>query len=273
MTHRWTLRIILVMALNALFLQILFGADSLTVDLFPGKRIFPRLTADGLEHTLSLSKVAENRDWMGTIGASVPLLQVNANSTRAQIGLAVTTFNGLIKPPGHLDVYTIDYRVDFPVDVRFGALALRAGPGHISSHFADDALELLGKHSIQVIKDYIAAGVSYDLPGIGGYVYGRTDYIYHFVPYRDLHWQFQIGGEIGNLLPAGVVRPYGAIDVKVKQQVGWGTTQSYQLGVRFVVKENLPVRVAYTYRTGFDERGQFFDQKEDINVFGIYLDL
>src|SRR5512132_4290826 len=98
-----TMRVMsLVIAFHVLVSGTMYGQDSVTVDFFPGKRIFPRLTADALEHTLSLSKVTENRDWMGTIGASVPLVQIAGGSYSVQAGLAVTTFNGLIKPPGHL---------------------------------------------------------------------------------------------------------------------------------------------------------------------------
>ena len=273
MKYRPALLLGLAIGLSAAFLGPLFGQDSLSVDLFPGGKIFPRFTADGMEHTVSLSKVTQNSDWIGTIGAVVPVAQVAGETYTVQAGLAVTTFNGLIKPPGQLTVYTIDYRVDFPLDARFGPLALRVALGHISSHFADDGIELLGQHSVQVIKDYVGAAASYDVPPIGGYLYGRTDYIYHIVPYRDRNWQFQFGGELGNLLVAGFVRPYGAFDVKIKEQVAWGTTQSYQVGLRFYVKQNLPVRLAYTYRTGYDERGQFFDQREDFHIFGVYLDL
>ena len=132
---------------------------------------------------------------------------------------------------------------------------------------------MLGRRSIQVIRDFLKFGAAYDVPWIGGFVYGDVDWIYHIVPNRSENWQLQIGGEAGNVLIAGVARLYGAVDIKAKQHVGWGTTQSYQVGARLFVKKNLPLRVAYTYRTGFDERGQFFDQKESVNLLGVYIDL
>ena len=46
-------------------------------EFFPGTKIFPSLTADALTHQISLSHVTENRDWVGTIGGSIPIVQAN----------------------------------------------------------------------------------------------------------------------------------------------------------------------------------------------------
>jgi hypothetical protein len=273
MGYRMVLLLGLAIGTNAALICSASGQDEVAVDFFPATKVFPRFTADALQHTISLAKVAENSEWMGTVGAEVPIIEIATGSYTVQAGLAVSTFNGLIRPPGHLMVYTIDYRVDFPLDVRLGALALRTGLGHISSHFADDGIEMLGRSSIQVIRDFVKAGAAYDVPWIGGFVYADVDWIYHIVPNRSKNWQFQVGGEAGDVLIGGVARLYGAVDIKAKQHVGWGTTQSYQVGVRLFIKRNLPLRLAYTYRTGFDERGQFFDQKKSMNLFGVYLEL
>ena len=36
------------------------------LELFPGSPVFPRFTADALQHSLSLTRVTENREWIGT---------------------------------------------------------------------------------------------------------------------------------------------------------------------------------------------------------------
>ncbi|HXG00162.1 MAG TPA: hypothetical protein VNL69_05215, partial [Bacteroidota bacterium] len=93
------------------------------VRFFPPTKIFPLFTADGLAHQLSLSRVTENRDWIGAIGGSVPALQIELSGATLQASVAVTVFNRLVKTPGHLEVYTVDYKVDFPIDVRFEQFA------------------------------------------------------------------------------------------------------------------------------------------------------
>lgn len=243
------------------------------IEFLPEQKIFPRFTADALTHTISLSRVTDNRDWIGTIGASVPLLDVATPQGTVQFSVAASTFNRLIKPPRGLTVYTIDYKVDFPLDFRHRDLAFRIAYGHYSCHFADDGIELLGRRSIQYIKDGLAVAASYDFAAIGGYVYTEAQYNYHISPMEDKRWQLQLGFECGNIVLAGDARLYSAVDIKWKQDVSWGTTQSYHLGVKLLERRNHGFRIGYTLRTGFEERGQFFDQQVTANLVSIFVDL
>lgn len=243
-----------------------------TVQIFPGKKIFPRFTADGLSHQLSLSKVTENKDWIGAIGGSIPLAQLNFSDVTLQGSVAVTVFNRLVKTPGHLTVYTIDYKVDFPIDFRFSDLALRVAVGHISCHFADDALELFGKHSIQHVNDYVTLAGAYDVSVIGGYVYGGFNYSYATQPVPYLPWLFQFGAQFGNIGLASDVTLYGAFDIKIRQEVGWGSTKSFQVGVRLFPRMNYGLRIAYTLRTGFEDRGQFYLNRTTLNLLSAFID-
>jgi hypothetical protein len=241
------------------------------LSFFPGKKIYPAQTADALTHQISLSRVTNNHDWIGTIGGSIPLAQARVDSTVMQVSTAVSTFNRLISPPG-LTVYTVDFKVDFPLDVRIGATALRFSLGHYSCHFADDGIELLGKRSIQYIKDYYTLGAARDLPIIGGHAYGVIHWVHHNVPMRSRNWALQLGGEAGNVDLNAYVRLYAAIDLKYKQEVAWGSTQSYQVGARLLINGDRTFRVAYTFRRGLDERGQFFDTREDIGILSAFVD-
>ncbi|MBI5472674.1 MAG: DUF1207 domain-containing protein [Ignavibacteriae bacterium] len=247
--------------------------DSLPhLSFFPAKKIFPLFTADGLAHQLSLSRVTENREWIGAVGGSVPMLQLNLSNAAMQAGVAVTIFNRLIKTPGHLTVYTIDYKVDFPIDFRFGEWAFRTGLGHISCHFADDALEMFDKHSIQHVNDYFTIAAARDIEAIGGYVYAGFNYSYGTQPIQYRPWLLQCGTTFGNIPVHEEVTLYGAIDIKVKQEVGWGSIQSYQLGCRVLPRSHASLRLAYTFRTGFDDRGQFYLTKSSINLISAFLD-
>jgi hypothetical protein len=242
------------------------------LSFLPGKKLFPRQTADGLAHQLSLSRVTENREWIGAIGASLPVVQMNFPDATVQASVAATTFNRLIKTPGHLAVYTIDYKVDFPFDLQFSNLTLRLAVGHMSCHFADDGIEILNRRSIQYVNDYVTVGWGYDLPLIGGNLYGIVSYIYHTVPIPNRPWLFQLGADVGNFPLTDFARLYGAFDVRVKQDVGWGSTQSYQVGVKLFTRGDLQLRFAYTLRVGFEDRGQFYLDKETKNMYGVFLD-
>jgi hypothetical protein len=242
------------------------------LQFFPGKKLFPLLTADGLAHQLSLSRVTENRDWIGAIGGSIPMVQANMAESKIQASVAVTIFNRLVKTPGHLEVYTMDYKVDFPIDIRFSELALRFALGHISCHFADDALELFGKHSIQHVNDYFTVAASYDIAPIGGYIYGGFNYSYGTQPIQYRPWLLQLGAHFGNFALSENVLLYGAFDVKVRQENGWGSTRSFQVGARFFPQLNFGLRLAYTLRMGFEERGQFYLNTTTLNLISAFID-
>jgi hypothetical protein len=243
------------------------------VDFFPGKKIFPTFVADGLAHQLSLSDVTNNRDWIGAVGGSVPVVQVGIRQIEMQASVAATVFSRLLKSPGHLIVHTVDYKVDFPIDVRFSALALRLALGHVSAHFADDGIEQIGEKSIQYVRDYVSIAVVHDVPMLGGHVYAGADYNYNTAPVRHKQWVVQLGTEFGNFSVADYARIYGALDIKVKEEVSWGSIQSYQIGVKLFERNNRSLRVAYTLRRGFEERGQFFDKRETANLISVFIDL
>ncbi len=246
--------------------------SSALIEYFPGHKLFPVFTADGLAHQFSLSRVTENSEWIGDIGGSIPIVQLNVGDKQIQGSVAVTIFNRLIKTPGHLTVYTVDYKVDFPIDIRFGEFALRTGLGHISCHFADDAIELLGKHSIQHVNDYVTLAGSYGLAAIQGYVYCSSNYSYGTQPIPNKPWLLQAGAQFGNIPLHKEVILYGAVDLKVKQETGWGSTRSIQVGVRLFPRLNYALRLAYTLRMGFEDRGQFYLNQTTLNLLSAFID-
>jgi hypothetical protein len=243
------------------------------IDFFPGKKIFPAFVADGLAHQLSLSNVTDNRDWIGAVGGSVPVVQLGIRQIEMQASVAATVFSRLVKSPGHLTVHTVDYKVDFPIDVRFSALALRLALGHVSAHFADDGIEQLGEKSIQYVRDYVSLAIVRDIPMMGGHVYASSDYNYNTAPVQHKQWLVQFGAEFGNISVEEYAQIYGAVDIKIKEEVSWGSIQSYQIGVKLFERNNHGLRVAYTFRRGFEERGQFFDRRATVNLISIFIDL
>ena len=246
--------------------------DTALVVFFPARKIFPLYTADGLSHQLSLSRVTENSEWIGAVGGSVPLIQYNMDHDQLQGGVAVTIFNRLVKTPGHLTVYTVDYKVDFPIDIRFSGIALRTGLGHISCHFADDAIELLGKHSIQHVNDYVTLGIAWDVQALDGYVYAGFNYSYGTQPVQYKPWLFQFGADVANVSLDDWISVYAAADVKIKEEVGWGSTRSVQIGFKVFPRNSHRLRLAYTLRTGYEDRGQFYLNRETNNLLSAFID-
>jgi len=243
------------------------------LEFFPKTRIFPLFTADALAHQLSLSRVTDNREWIGDVGGSWPLAEVSVSGADFQGSVGATIFNRLLKTPGHITVSTIDYKVDLPVDIRTPALSVRFGYGHISSHFADAGILILGYHDISSVKDYLLLAASRDVPLLGGNAYAAVYDVYHHLPEPENRWMIQAGGTFGNIPLSAWATLYGAIDVKWKEEVSWGTTQSFQAGVRLFTREGRDLRVCYTLRRGFEDRGQLYFVSTTANLISLVIDV
>ena len=127
------------------------GADTLSclsLVWFPSLRLFPRMVANGISHQLGVSKDLSSSMIYGSIGGLVPVLEVNFESTICQVGAGATVLTSFIKRPRLLQMETVDFLVEFPVDIRLtDRLTLRTGYGHFSAHFADDGIEILPYHA------------------------------------------------------------------------------------------------------------------------------
>jgi hypothetical protein len=242
--------------------------------VFPEERLFPRLIADGTTHQLGIDKDLLTRQWFGHIGAMRPVLEVTFCGHAVQAGIGATVHTSILREPGVLQVVTADFSVDFPVDIKVSEnFVLRTGYGHFSAHLVDDGIEILQKQSVNYAKDFVTLLGAFALPVIGGHVYSGGRWDFHSLPEESKHWVVQCGFEAGNLLLWPDVRIYAAMDIKLKSEVAWGSTQSYQLGFKFFERNGSALRVAYTYRTGFDDRGQFYREKTDFSLVGVFFDL
>jgi hypothetical protein len=242
-----------------------------SVSFLPGSSFFPSLRADGLEHQLSLSKITDDREWIGVVGGSVPVLRYADSLTGVQVGTAASVFSRILKTPGHISVLTLDYRIDIPVEVRTTMGSFQIGYGHVSSHFADDGVDLLAPSRRNVVKDYLRAGYARAERSLGGTVYGIIQWNYHSLPSSDKHWMVQVGMNSADIPLSGALSAYVAGDVKIREDVSWGSTRSIQLGVSLAGGASRVLRFAYTWRGGFDERGQFFDSRANLNMLSIGL--
>lgn len=247
--------------------------DSVALQFFPDSSIFPTFFADALAHQLSISKILDNREWIGAIGVQVPVAGLSVSGMQLQVSPGATAFSTVIKTPGHITVKTIDYKVDFPVDVRMGNITTRIGYGHISAHYADDGIEQLGASSISAVKDYVALHLFYFDRFFPAGVYGGMVYSYHNEPELDKPWMLQWGIQSVSVPVADWIALYGAMDFKLKQEVGWGSTRSFQLGARLFTNGERGIRLAFTHRSGYEERGQLFRNSLKMNIFTLYVDV
>jgi hypothetical protein len=249
-------------------------AHGLTLTVLPEERIFPRLHASGQAHQLGIGKDLTSRLWLGDIGGERPLFGLSGGLVDIQAGIGATVHAGIIRKPPLLQVVTVDFVVDFPIDIRITQVfSVRTGYGHFSAHLADDGIEVLALHSINYAKDYVTLLGAYRFPAYHAMVYGGGRYDFHTLPVTDKHLVAQIGGEIQPVQLFAGCRLYAALDIRCKEETGWRSIQSYQVGCQLTGRTDTAIRVAYTYRTGTDDRGQFYDRTAAVGLFGVYIDL
>jgi len=249
-------------------------ARDLSLTVLPEERIFPRLHASGQTHQLGIAKDLSSRLWLGDIGGERPLFGLSGGPVDIQAGIGATVHAGIVRRPPLLQVMTVDFVVDFPVDIRITRdFSVRTGYGHHSAHLADDGIEALALTSINYAKDYLTLLGAYLLPAQRAMVYAGGRYDFHTLPVTDKHLVAQLGGEIQPVELFTGCRLYAALDIRCKEETHWRSIQSYQVGCMLTGHMATAVRIAYTLRTGSDDRGQFYDRELTTSLFGVYIDL
>ncbi len=256
--------------------SLLFAQDSSFVTLMPKKQFIPSFTASGTEHRLSYAKFLNNGSFFAGLGGSIPTALVGLYGLECLVSVSGTVYTTLVSAGVKFQVTNADYYADVTFDIPVSdATVLRVGSGHTSHHLVDDAVALRGPAPVlNYARDYVQLFAVQKLPVIRGFAYAGTYYNRSFIinSHRDGLFLFQLGADGGNLPLTGPLELYCAFDLKFRGEVNYGSTQSYQIGIR--VKNDLfqAARLAYTYRTGMEERGQFYDQRATTQSVGLFFD-
>ncbi len=258
------------LSLFLLFSNPVFSQTS--IKIFPKKKTYQKYYADAISHQFSLLKHFESNEWYGNIGTDKPLLNLTINNNDYQFSIAATVFSTLKITPPHIQVFTADYLVDFFLDRNFGDdYLLRFNWGHMSAHFVDDGILQLNQTSINYVRDYIGLQGEKLIDLINGKVYAAATYNFHNEPRKNKHTRFQFGFDAGKKISENVLL-YFAFDIKMKAEVNNGTTKAFQIGFKYPQNGDSFIRLAYTFRTGYDERGQLYEETSSRNLLGLYFD-
>ncbi len=248
----------------------------ISFSFLPQKHLVPLFPANSTEHRITLTKILEMSNYTGGMGGNLPIVDISSPYLNGQFSVAGTFYAHLKKIGRHVQVITGDFFVDFMLDVAINEnLSLRFGVGHTSQHFVDDAFEILGyQNSLNYVRDYVKFFGIQKIPLIRGFVYGGFYYNYLFVITHkvDNRWIFQIGSEMFNVPITPLLTFYTGFDIKFRGELNFATSQNYQVGIKLGDGNSNTVRFAYNYRTGLEERGQFYNQYVRWNTLGIYFD-
>lgn len=248
------------------------NAQNFSISVFPEKKFYEKYYADAISHQFSLNKHLESNQWFGNIGAELAIFDLSYDKISTQISAGATVFNTLIKTPGHIQVFTVDYLVDFYGDIEISNnLFTRFIWGHLSAHFSDDGITQLNYFPVSYVRDYVGLHFQKQLPKYNSKIYVGGFWNFHNEPKTEKHYTFQFGGDYSHEFFDNIA-VYTAVDIKFKSEVEYATTQSYQLGILFPYNKTTRFRIAFTHREGFEERGQLFNFKDSKNMIGFYID-
>ena len=247
-----------------------------TLKFLPSKHIAPLFTANSTEHRITLSKIFEVNKFIGGMGGRFPLALATYKGIKGQLAIASTGYAHLRRTPGHLQVETIDFFLDFYADIVLNKeWTMRTGFGHTSHHFVDDAFEILGyENSVNYVRDYLKIFVLKNVDILNGFLYVGAYYNYHFVIDKPTKNKmiYELGCEVLNTNLTNAIILYLALDIKIHGELHYGTTQNYQIGLKVGEEFGHTFRLAYNYRAGLQEQGQFYNQRVIWNTIGLYFD-
>ena len=249
--------------------------DSL-ITFLPKDKFVSTFTANGNEHRISYNKLLNRNSLIGSMGGIFPVANVNFNGTESQISLASSIYTYLNSAGIRFQVVNVDFFVDVYVDIKLSSTTVgRIGGGHTSQHLSDDAFESLGfTKSVNYARDYYQCFLIQHIPHIKGFVYGGFYHNYSFLINKriDGEFLFQAGSEFFNVSVYQDIYFYSAVDLKLRSELAYGSTQSYQVGMKIQNNSLNTIRCAYTFRTGIEDRGQFYDQRNKYHLIGLFFD-
>lgn len=246
--------------------------DSLAV--FPDRRIVADLPADGSAHRFAASRVFDDGDAQIKVGGVVPVLEARLMNKPVQAGIGASV-QARLDPGNNIAVRSVEFTVDFLlVDIRWSSgLAMRFGIGHASHHLGDDPPDSAGMIAIDYSRDYVSVLIIGAIPALGGAVYAAANYAYRYVVRKPIARPLVLQtGFLASLPLLDPLAVYCAADVKVRQELSYGTTQRYEAGWQYG-KDPRSVRLGVWHTAGFDERGQFFGKPRNEWGVGIFLNI
>jgi hypothetical protein len=242
--------------------------------LLPEKKLVPSFTASGTQHRISYNEQLTRGIFIGSMGGIFPVADIRYHNLLCQISAASSIYTSLQNAGIKFKVTNVDFYVDIFFDIPISEESvLRTGWGHTSHHLADDAI-VPGLSPINYARDYYELFFVHRIHALNGFVYGGLYWNYSFLINSNIGRKLlpEFGGEstIGTLYQSITI--YTAIDFKFRGELHYGATQSYQIGIKSENQYFRAVRLAYTFRTGVEDRGQFYNLRNSLHTFGVFFD-
>lgn len=246
--------------------------------LLPQNHFIPVLTADTRAHQLGATYNGSNNKHqiIGSLGGIFPLVTIKTKLISLQLSTAGTLYTTLLRKLNSGSVVNADYYADVYCDIHLTRnFKMRTGFGHTSHHLSDDALQSgLSPKANNYVKDYFTAGLVYS--NLKSIVYAMLYYNHNFKTTDfdkannysgNTMWQFGSENNIFSISKSANL--YLAGDLKLRQELGFGSTYNIQTGIKLYNNTTRCIRLAVNYTGGYEERGQFYKNKRNFFHTGL----
>ncbi|WP_372522659.1 DUF1207 domain-containing protein [Sulfuricaulis sp.] len=187
----------------------------------------------------------------------------------SQVGIQGAVFALFNLDAPSSDLINADYWIGLPISYRRGPWSYLIRLYHQSSHLGDEFI--LGNPGVNRVN------LSYEeLEGLVSYeweqwrIYGGGGYLVHSEP-ELAPKQVHAGAEY--ILPraAGKFDLIAAADVRASEELGWGSSRSYQVGFEFKSSSPRRVRLMLEHFRGHSPNGQFYREPLRYTGLGLYF--
>ncbi len=243
-------------------------ADGTQWHAVPKGRLFPTPMADP----------REIRSWVAVSGPRLSASLANHQSFfsaspedgswRFHFGIEGRAYFTLRQQGGRFPLETVDGTIGLYSEYAVGDWQWQLRYIHVSAHLADG----LSGNPIAYSRETVSLRSSYS-PSETFQMYAGISNIVNTMPKVPV-WGFQIGAN-GYFLDNGSISPFLGFDLRWQGDSPANPCFALQLGLAFHGAESLrrSLRLYYSYYTGADLRGQFYQQTSTLHSFAIELPL
>jgi len=250
--------------------------DTLTVRFLPSRHLVHDFIADWTAHRFSATQLLSPNEVQVSVGGILPLLGYDVWEMSVQLSTGAS-IQARLDPGRSIAVQSSEFSIDFFVlDVQMSHdLVFRTGMSHSSHHLGDGESGDSAASPIDYSRDEIQVFMIHPSSFFRGQVYAGLRYAYALVIHHPVHKpvSLQIGMHLLAWSFSQELSLYGGWDIKVRQELSYGTSQRYEAGLQYTSEAGRILRFAISYSGGFDERGQFFGKHRRAAGVGIIVSL
>lgn len=263
-----------VVGASFLISSLLIAGTPGALSFFPETTLVRTFTAAPHTNRMSALNLLGSKDLLTSIGGQFPIVGWEAGGIPFQAALAASVHFEL-HPQGQAQVVSDEYYIDFvTLDASLSEQwKMRWVAGHTSHHLSDNWFERLGyTQAVRYSRDYVKAFIIWQPERMQWYA--GADYAHHFtIGTPNAHrWNVQTGFSADIYALATDAVWYVAGDLLLRQEARSAATNTLQTGLRVPMRRNGILRFVLQYRTGVDDRGQFFPQHRSLLSAGITIE-